>query len=284
MISLNLAEPIPSILNLITEVIKAINLNKEREIQKISIKQSELDSELKKISIRHKVLATEIFYPICQNIVSIDISETNLPTITFTASQVRDSLHYDDGLEHLNRSIPNFFKRFSEIENKVIMYNTDLDEFHKNRLEKYVSDNIERNGFNVTYNSNTNVLPNTINLSNLFPKLKQYWFREIEDIPINLHGNSMDVSMMGHAQIASIRNDIDKDEKYEEENKIRNLVNELKEMYEIKTEFNKFYGVIIDIHKMVEELRKDIGKNIIKFIDLNEYNDICEICNQSHVS
>jgi hypothetical protein len=284
MISLNLAEPIPSILNLITEVIKAINLNKEREIQKISIKQSELDSELKKISIRHKVLATEIFYPIYQNIVSIDISETNLPTITFTASQVRDSLHYDDGLEHLNRSIPNFFKRFSEIENKVIMYNTDLDEFHKNRLEKYVSDNIERNGFNVTYNSNTNVLPNTINLSNLFPKLKQYWFREIEDIPINLHGNSMDVSMMGHAQIASIRNDIDKDEKYEEENKIRNLVNELKEMYEIKTEFNKFYGVIIDIHKMVEELRKDIGKNIIKFIDLNEYNDICEICNQSHVS
>jgi hypothetical protein len=284
MISLNLAEPIPSILNLITEVIKAINLNKEREIQKISIKQSELDSELKKISIRHKVLATEIFYPIYQNIVSIDISETNLPTITFTASQVRDSLHYDDGLEHLNRSIPNFFKRFSEIENKVIMYNTDLDEFHKNRLEKYVSDNIERNGFNVTYNSNTNVLPNTINLSNLFPKLKQYWFREIEDIPINLHGNSMDVSMMGHAQIASIRNDIDKDEKYEEENKIRNLVNELKEMYEIKTEFNKFYGVIIDIHKMVEELRKDIGKNIIKFIDLNEYNDICEICNPSHVS
>jgi hypothetical protein len=94
----------------------------------------------------------------------------------------------------------------------------------------------------------------------------------------------MDVSMMGHAQIASIRNDIDKDEKYEEENKIRNLVNELKEMDEIKTEFNKFYGVIIDIHKMVEELRKDIGKNIIKFIDLNEYNDICEICNPSHVS
>ncbi len=255
-----------------------INLNKEREIQKISIKQSELDSELKKISIRHKVLATEIFYPLYQNIIVINISEneTNLPTITFTVSQVRDSLHYDDGLEHIEQSIPEFLSRFIGIENRVKAYNIDLRDFYDRRIKDYISDYIEENGFKITYNSNTDTPPNTINLSNLLPEFNRYWFREIEDIAITRHGNSMDVYIMGHAVIATVSSD-------DEENRVRKLVNELKDLDKIKIELEKFYQVIIGIDNTAEGLSKDIGKNIIKFIDLNEYDDICEICNPSRV-
>jgi hypothetical protein len=277
-ISINLSEPVSAILNMITEMIKMINHIKEREIQQISIERSMLYNESKTISTKHKVLARQIFYPLYQNIIVINISEneTNLPMITFTASQVRDSLHHDDGLEHLEQSIPGFLSRFTGIEDRVKAYNIDLRDFYDRRIKDYISDYIEENGFKITYNSNTDIPPNTINLSNLLPEFNRYWNREIEDVAITRHGNSMDVYIMGHAVIATVSSD-------DEENRVRNLVNELKELDKIKIELEKFYQVIIGINNTAEGLSKDIGKNIIRLVELEEYDSKCKICKTSDV-
>jgi hypothetical protein len=144
------------------------------------------------------------------------------------------------------------------------MYNKDLFEYHNNRKNNSISKYIEANGFNVIYDSNTDTPANTINLSNLLPALDRYWSMEIEDIVVTSHENSLDIyNGMGNAQIYLISND-------DEENGVKNLVGELKEIDGIKMELNKFYQVIIDIYDMAEGLSKDIGKNIIRFIELEQ--------------
>lgn len=76
---------------------------------------------------------------------------------------------------------------------------------------------------------------------------------------------------MGHGIIAKVKTE-------EEKKRIEDLICELKEFDYVKTELNKFYQVVADIHDKSKELSKDIEKNIIRFIELDEYNDICKIC------
>jgi hypothetical protein len=90
-------ETIKELLGLIKGMIEILNLNKKSKIQEKSI----LDKRLEQINTKHRVLTDQIFYPLYKNIVDIEIFETNFPVITFTASQVYDSIYYDDGLEHL---------------------------------------------------------------------------------------------------------------------------------------------------------------------------------------
>jgi hypothetical protein len=271
MIALNLAEPIPSILNLITEVIKTINLNKEKEIQEISINKSRLDDQSKRISIRHKVLARNIFYPLYQKIVWINILKNKLPTITFTASHIYNSLHYEDGLEHLKQSISGFESKLEEIERKINMYNEDRTEFHGSRIRNSVIKYIRENGFRLPEDNNTSII--AIDASILLPELISFWFKDKPDIEFISSKNSVRIAVtMGHADIAITNTEEDK-------NRIRDLINELKDLDYIKMELNKFYQVIMDIYNESDKLTKDIGKKIIKFIELEEYDNMCKICN-----
>ena len=40
---------------------------------------------------------------------------------------------------------------------------------------------------------------------------------------------------------------------------------------------------ILSIYEKSMELSKDIGQNIIKFIEYNDYDNMCVVCNISHV-
>jgi hypothetical protein len=272
--SINWTEPIPLILNMITEGIKMLNSKQDSKNLEISIEKSRLDNELKKINTKHKVLARQIFYPLYQNIVSIIILKNKLPSITFTASQIRSSLHYNDGLEHLIQSIPDFSTRLEEIETGIEMYNADLNDFHQHRMEDYVRNYIEENGFRLRdEEGNTTII--AIDLSILLPELISYWFKDKTDIEFIPSENSVKIHVtLGLADIAITNNDEDK-------NRIRNLVTELKDLNIIKMELQKFYGVITKIYTMAEEISTDIGNNIIRFIELDEYDDICTICKDS---
>jgi hypothetical protein len=108
-----------------------------------------------------------------------------------------------------------FLTRFNEIENKVNLYNKDLGEYHCNRKKHYISNYIEANGFNVTYDSNVYILPNTINLSNLIPTLDRYRSSEIEDIIVIAMRVHWISNSLGNAQIYLISNGI-------KENRIKN--------------------------------------------------------------
>lgn len=66
---------------------------------------------------------------------------------------------------------------------------------------------------------------------------------------------------MGNAQIYIISNGVKK-------NRIKNLIDVLKEIDEIEMELNKFYPDIMDIYDMVDGLSKNIGRNVIRFIVL----------------
>jgi len=275
-ISINGSESIPSILDMINEGIKMINLNKESKNLEILIEKSRLDNELQRINIKHKVLARQIFYPLYQNIVWINVLKNKLPTITFTASQIRNSLHYNDGLEHLKQSIPDFLFRLEKIENRIEMYNADLNDFHQRRIEDNVRNYIRENGFRLPEDEYTAII--AIDLSILLPELKSFWFKDKPDIEFIPSENSVKISVtMGYADIAITNMEEDK-------NRVKNLVTELKDLNTIKMELQKFYDAITNIYTMSEELQKDIGKDIIRFIELEEYDSICRICNSSYVS
>lgn len=171
-------ETIHAILNMLTEVFRMINLEKESKIQDVLLENIRLNDESSKISIKHKVLAEQIFYPLYLNIVTANKSALNLSTITFTASKVYDSLHYEDGLKHLEQSISNFSKRLNDIERKVNMYNNDINGFQDNGIEDAVSDFFRRNGFEVSKNDIDNIPLSTIILSNLLPVLESCWFEK----------------------------------------------------------------------------------------------------------
>ena len=252
------------------------NLKTELRIQGIEGEKSKLNNELKKISTKHRILAEQIFYPLYQNIIEIKTGEKKLPEIKFTGSQIRDSLHYEEGLNHL-QCIPDFLSHFELIENKINMYNLDVYKLYDDRLENYVLSYIQENGFRLSTDSEYNTLI-PINLSNLLPALILYWHGDKPNIEFTESKGSLKiVSGMGHAEIAIINNDND-------EIRVKNLVDELKNLDDIKRELDKFYNVVIDIYNLTEKLSKDIGKNIIRYIELNEYDDICEICKGSKSS
>ena len=102
--------------------------------------------------------------------------------------------------------------------------------------------------------------------------MKSYWFEGKKDIEFIDSEHLVKIAVaMGHGIIAIINTE-------EDRRRVRSLIDELKEFDYIKTELHKFYEVIKDIHTKSEELSKDIGKNIIRFIELEEYDDMCKIC------
>lgn len=249
------------------------NLKLESRISEISD-----ESKSKKNNKKHNMMAIEIFYPLYHNIIYIDTFENNLPIIRLN-TKIRDSLYYDDGIEHLKQSIHKFLPKFNEIEKKVNEYNTNLTKFHNDLMERHTSNLILKKGFEVTYNTNIDTPSNTINLTILLPELKLFWFGEKTDIPVTRYNNSLRIPIgVGHAEIATVINEMNDKQKMAEEIKVKNLVNELKDLYEIKQDLQKFKQDIVDIYYKSEELSKDIGKNIIKLIELDEYDDMCTIC------
>jgi hypothetical protein len=266
-------ETIKELLGLIKGMIEILNLNKKSKIQEKSI----LDKRLEQINTKHRVLTDQIFYPLYKNIVDIEIFETNFPVITFTASQVYDSIYYDDGLEHLKKYVDKFLTRLEDLDKKVKIYNEKRSKFNNDLIKRHVSNYILTKGFEVTYNANTVTPSNTINLSILLPELKSYWFGEKTDILVTRYEDALRIPTgMGPAEIAIYSK--------EDEVRVKNLINDLKELDEIKKKFREFYEYIKDITEESIKLSKDIGENIIKFIDFNEYDNMCEICNPSDVS
>jgi hypothetical protein len=146
-------------------------------------------------------------------------------------------------------------------------------------MERHTSNHIIKKEFNITYNTNIDTPSNTINLAILLPELKLFWFGKKTDIPVTRYNNSLRIPTgMGHGEITTVINEMNDERKMVEEIRVKNLVNELKDLYEIKKDLQKFKQDIIDINYKSEELSKDIGKNIIRLIKLYEYDDICKIC------
>jgi hypothetical protein len=131
-------ETIKELLGLIKGMIEILNLNKKSKIQEKSI----LDKRLEQINTKHRVLTDQIFYPLYKNIVDIEIFETNFPVITFTASQVYDSIYYDDGLEHLKKYVDKFLTRLEDLDKKVKIYNEKRSKFNNDLIKIHVSNYI----------------------------------------------------------------------------------------------------------------------------------------------
>lgn len=226
-------ETIKALLGTMNGIIEMLNLQRESKIKEKSVS----DKRLEQIHTKHRVLNDQIFYPLYQNIINIEMPEGNFPIITFTASQIIESIYYDDGLEHLEKYIDKFLPRLNEIKEKVSRYETKRRKFNDDLIKRHVSNYIIEKDFEVTYDSNTVTPPKTINLSILLPELISYWFGDKSDIPVTRYGDSLGIPTgMGHGEIAI----------YSKENevKVKNLINDLKELDEIKKKFTEFIADI----------------------------------------
>ncbi|MDN5845923.1 MAG: hypothetical protein L0H53_06580, partial [Candidatus Nitrosocosmicus sp.] len=223
-----------------------------------------------------RVLAEKIFYPLYKQPIEIQIKsyEKKLPEIVFTGSLIlQNSLFRNEGLEHLQKSIKDFDKRMKELENRIDMYNSDLKSFYDIRLKDDVTSHIHKSGFRLTSDKDNAQLI-AIDTSILLPEIVLYWHGDKTDVVvIDNSENSVRIpSGMGHGEIAKVNND-------DEKNKIRDLIQELKDLDSIKTELNKFYGEISDICNLSDKLSEDIGINLIKHIELGNYDKTCKLCN-----
>ncbi len=131
------------------------NLIAELTIQTSSKERQRLEDWLKNISIKHRVLAEQIFYLLYESIIEIKTYVTGLLDIQYTGSHIKESLHYDNVLKHLE-CIPNFLTQLKQLKDKIHAYTIDRFHFYDERLPNYISSYIQQNGFRSSTDINNN--------------------------------------------------------------------------------------------------------------------------------
>jgi hypothetical protein len=145
-------------------------------------KKLDLEKRTDKKNLRFKLLYDEIFTPLYENVVDIDISSGRaLKNLIFTGDRIFQSNHHEEGLEHLRNDIYGFDEKFNNIRNKVNGFNTSVNYFQDHEFTETISNYLLENGFLIDEEDVKNYpAPRIILMSNLIPHLKSYWYEEAQ--------------------------------------------------------------------------------------------------------
>lgn len=263
---------IPEVLKTIGEMISLINnRHKDSRIQQMEEKGNR-DKKLRFINKRHMLYYDQVFLPLYRNIIAIDDQSKNIISyVIFTASSVSKSLHYREALEHLNNDIQNFSTRLNELQHLISMFNTDLKDFQERRLLQIIIDHILQNGLSVHEYDEFVSKPGSINTQYVLEALKDFW-KHHKEISYIIRDNELRIPVdMGHATIVLLNESVDV-------NKIKEIINQLKDLDKIKIEFNKFLEEYRQIDNQSKNLSGEIGTNIVKLVENGEYDYSCKLC------
>jgi len=262
---------IPEVIKTIREIIVLITgRNKNSDIP-IETKEN-LHRELRLVNRRHMLLYNEVFNPLYRNIITIDPSPYNLISyVIFTASEVSKSLHYKEALEHLNRDLPDFSIKLNELQYLINMFNSDLKDFQEQRMQQLISDYLIQNGYSIYDDSNEEPRIGTINARYVLEALKNYW-KHNKGISYIIRNKELKIPVnMGHALITMVKDQTDAD-------RVKEIIDQLRDLDQIKIEFNKFLDEYKQIDNLSRQLSEEIGNKVIKIIQNGEYDYACKLC------
>lgn len=259
------------VIKTIKEIIILINGRNKNSAIQIETKEN-LDRKSRLVIRRHTLFCNEVFYPLYRNIITIDSPSYNLISyVNFTGSDISKSLHYKEALEHLNQNLPGFSIKLNELQHLINMFNSDLRDFQEQRLLQLVSDHLIQNGFSVFDNYYGDPQIGTINVQYVLEALKNYW-KDNKDILYIMRDTELRIPVnMGHALITIIKDQSEAD-------RVKEIINQLKDLDKIKIEFNKFLDEYRQIDYQSRHLSEEIGNKVIRLIQLGEYDDACKLC------
>jgi hypothetical protein len=160
------------------------------------------------------------------------------------------------------------YECFERIEKDVNDYNKDLKNFEENGLENIIKDYFGKKGFNTIDNSEIPTIDNTIVIKELIPMLKRCWYEQ--PIPFVKEYEDGYLKIIYNTIIAKVTEDRKDD--------LKGCIEELKDYEEInRANLNlvEFFNIIKNNSEIIS---KEIGKNIVKEIEIGTYKTQCKFC------
>lgn len=239
---------------------------RRKEIRDIK-KKAELEKRTERKDRRYKLLYDEIFAPLYENIVIVDeFDDAKIKGLVFTGKRIYDSNHHQEGLEHLRIWNADFLKRFTEIENKINAYNFDIHNFQTKEIDENVSNYLTEKGIETI--KDDKAAANGVIIPKLTAQLKSHWFEENKLHCISLEDKKLTIN--GEI-IALFSTD-------EEKEMIKCHIENLKNLIYIRNKIDDFKSELKKIILEGEQLSKEIGLGINRYIENGEYDTTCSYC------
>ncbi len=154
---------------------------KNLEVSQISLRKKRYRIQQKKAELEvinnktYNLLNENVFKPFRKKIIESKDFGFLIPCLEFDPLNVYESDYIDEGIKHLKQDLNDDFKDFESLGSEIIDYNKDLKNFEKNRLYTLISWYFELRGYKVIHKPEIPITENTIGITELIPKLKQFW-------------------------------------------------------------------------------------------------------------
>lgn len=221
---------------------------------------------------RYNVLNENVFTPLSKSLITFTIPVDNKCKYNddefnklSDLLSIKNNPHYPEAHNHLIQDMERFDDRFDEINREVNIYNDSLDNFRKNGLDKLIYEYLDKNNLKFTVNQ-----PKSNELyRGVLDHLKKLWF----------NGDNFEFETISDGELR-----IDKDitaaifSTDAEKERIETCINELKKCDKIIEKIEYFKNEPTKILEKGMTLSEITQNNIIKKINLDEYDTTCKDC------
>lgn len=189
----------------------------------------------------------------------------HLRELEFTGGIIRRSVHYDEGIEHLNLDVLAFSQQFEDLENNVRRLNDCIENIDSSIYEM-VTDFLVGNGLTVITGVGRNPVDREILIDNLIPYLYSYYYKR-EEFTVQVWPNDPFWRVKG----AAIANS--------------DSISDMKDYIEMLRDHDNIRLTIQDINDEIknlivlgQKLSVNIGMNVIRLVENGEYTTTCKYC------